>query len=226
MVPRATDVGSPAERDLEELARFCRHDLLEPIRTIAIGLDLLDAPDIDADERVTLAAYMQSSVRGLDAVARRLTEYLRLSTAQPRSLELADVVRTASAETAVRFPMVPLEIEAAPVRITADPILICDMFTELFDNAARHGANGPSRRLIVSHDLVDDDQRLRIIEPGAQDWADDASLIELFRAGRAGGTGGTGVGLAICRRICELHGGGLRLLSSPEGPGVEIRLAR
>ncbi len=216
-------VVSPAERDLEELARFCRHDLIEPIRTIGIGLDLLDSEDIADDEKTVLAAHMRSSVRNLDAVARRLTEYLRLSSARPTQLELDDVVRTAAAATAIRFPMVPLHIDSTSTVFSADPILVCDLFTELFDNAARHGtAEGP-RRLHLDHELIGDEFCIRLSEPGADPWGDDPSLVELFRSSRAGGPG---VGLAICRRITELHRGSLRLMSVGDGPGVEIRLAR
>lgn len=209
-------------RDLAELRRFCSHSLREPIHTIAIGLDLLDADDIVGEQREVIDRQVRDSVAGLERMATRLSDYLRLETTDPTEVRVGDAAAAAARTVAARYPAVSLGVDAPDVSIVADPMLLCSAFVELFDNAARHGGEGSICHVDVTVTAEDPGHVVRVRDRGPHDWLDDPSLVELFRHGR---DGGPGVGLSICRRITELHEGSLRLVADHADPHVELVFA-
>lgn len=211
--------AAESTRDLAELRRFCSHSLREPIHTIAIGLDLLDADDIVDAQRALIDRTVRDSVAGLERMATRLSDYLRLEAVDPAEVGIADATAAAARTVAARYPAVSLGIDAPDLTIVADPMLLCTAFVELFDNAARHGGEGSICNVDVGVTADERGHVIRVRDHGSPEWLDDASLVELFRHGR---NGGPGVGLSVCRRITELHGGRLRLVADPADPHVEL----
>ena len=113
-----------------------------------------------------------------------------------------------------------LELGAAPspALVSADPDRLRQVFANLFENCIRYGGSG--RVALHGHDggaalaiTVDDSG------PGVPDAA-LARLAERFyrvEASRGRAHGGAGLGLALCQRIVEGHGGTLAFARSPLG---------
>jgi two-component system sensor histidine kinase BaeS len=99
------------------------------------------------------------------------------------------------------------------------------VLANLLENAVRYTDEGG--RIEVHGDVVG--EALDIVIDDSAPTVPDAEIPRLgerfFRgeAARAAATGGAGLGLALCRRIVEAHGGRLDFAASPHG-GLRVRL--
>jgi signal transduction histidine kinase len=75
---------------------------------------------------------------------------------------------------------------------------------------------------------TDRDVVLRVTDNGdGFDAEEREHVFDMFRRGRAGaGLSGTGIGLAICRRVTEHHGGRIWIESRPVGGRICVQLPR
>jgi hypothetical protein len=111
---------------------------------------------------------------------------------------------------------VRLQVDAPPsvVPVCADLGLIERVLDNLIGNALRHSPDGGTIRIEIGRH--DGQVGARVIDTGTGIAAQDLPHIfdRYYRGGR-GGAGGAGLGLAIARRIVELHGGTLAVESAP-----------
>ena len=141
----------------------------------------------------------------------------------------AEVIAAAASRFAERHPEHPLEVHAdgALPTLEADPALLRRVLDNLLDNAAKYGTPAPAPIELTARAEtsgvvwevrdrgigIADDDRERIFEP-------------FFRTDRSRGrdTGGIGLGLTLCRRIVEAHGG--HLVAEPRvGGGAVFRVS-
>jgi signal transduction histidine kinase len=178
---------SPTQRDfLETVARNGRH-LLELIS------ELLDLSKIEAGRlRLTLEA--------LD-----LRDLLR---------EAADTVR---AQTEQRRHHLDLEVPDEPLRVTADHGRVRQVLLNLLSNAIKFTPDGGHLRIVGRPD--NGGARIEVIDTGIGIARSDQP--KLFRefvqldASASRHYEGTGLGLALCKRLVELHGGRIGVESDP-----------
>lgn len=111
--------------------------------------------------------------------------------------------------------------------LRADPALLRRLFDNLVGNARKYSSDPVSVR---AHE--DDDVVVVVVEDHGIgiDEADLERIFEpFFRSDRSRQrtTGGTGIGLALCRRIVELHGGTIEAASAGgAGTKITVRLPR
>lgn len=220
--------------DLKEFATVAAHDLQEPLRKIQFFgeqlkiecTEALGAEGRDYLERMRNAAKrMQRLISDLLALAR-----IRTAEQPFVPVDLADVIRNVVSDLEVRIEQVGARLHVGELpTIEADPTQMRQLLQNLIDNALKfhrpdeapvvkiHGellsvregrpsGNSPvaeSCRVIVEDNGVGFDENYldRILAP--------------FQ--RLGGREheGTGIGLAICRKIVERHGGEIFAKSTP-----------
>ena len=221
---------SPSE--LAQLLRVIGHDMQEPLRMVTsftglLSRDYADSLDRDAREYIDLA---RDGAHRMQHMLRDLVTYLRLSRPAPR--RAVDV--TSVAERAVEKLSGELERVSAEIRLPPLPIVVAVeeqlevLFEELIANATRfRGATAPRITIAATAEL--DHWVFSVGDNGvgiaAEHWE---AVFELFRRlhPREAGSG-RGVGLAMCKRIVELHGGAIWLQSQPEhGTTVYFTLPR
>jgi signal transduction histidine kinase len=127
------------------------------------------------------------------------------------------------------FADLPLVLNIAPGLPSPmlDRVRITMLLRNLLDNARRHAA-GASRpaELSLRQEGAELVLRLRDFGPGVAP-EQLARLAEPFYrpdAARGRATGGVGLGLYLCRRVAEAHGGRLTLHAAEPGLDVELRL--
>ena len=211
-----------SNRDLERFAYVASHDLRAPLRNVRQGLELLDAHladrggaglDGEADE---LRGLVIDAVDRMEHLIGGLLTYARVQrTGKPPDTEVdldlvvADVVG---------------QLDAGDVVISTDPLptvvgdasQLQQLLFNLIENAVRYRAHDREPRVGVVDRSTADEWRIEVVDNGIGIEPDDQERIfELFRRAHQG-YDGVGLGLTICQRIVERHGGTILVDSSPD----------
>lgn len=162
-------------------------------------------------ENVSDPALRQKLLPTIDHVAHILSQLLQLSETETAAVALEDVDLHAVAVSAVEY-MAPLIIDqnrmielvgaSGPVKIRGQYELLFRALRNLIENAARHTPEGSC--ITVG---VEADGTLWVADQGSGVPIEARDLIfERFWRGDRNATGRSGIGLAIVKRIADLHG--------------------
>lgn len=217
-----------ANVDLRDFARVAAHDLREPARRMATLADLLR---VEEGER--LSAEGRALLDRLDGVAddmlRRVSGLRTLSgigEGPPPArapVVLDDVVDGVLAEHAAPLAARPVEVrrDALPT-VSAHRELVALLYRHLVANALQHAAPGPmTLRFTAARD--GDGWVLGVHNTGSTLPADRLDRVFAPFA-RLDGASGAGLGLSICRRVAERHGGWIRAEAGPDGVHIVFSL--
>lgn len=225
--------------DLEEFAYVVSHDLKEPLRSVSGFIELLNRRNRDKLD-ATAHGYIDRSLAGAErmkALIDDLLLYARTSTG-PRTLQRVDtneVVQEVQASLAksIREANARVEVGELPV-IWAEPPQIARLFQNLIANAIKFRRDEPPVIRISAEPEPGSG-------PGAGAWRfsvqDNGIGIESQYAERVFQVfkrlhahdeyPGTGIGLSICKKIAERHGGRIWLESEPgAGSTFHFTIAR
>jgi signal transduction histidine kinase len=214
--------------ELEQFAYIASHDLQEPLRIVAGYAELMSRRyrgklDRDADEFI---GYMVDGVRRMQSLIDDLLEYSRVGTKgrQPEPTDVDQVLDQAlrNLGRALEETGARVEAESLPT-VPADEGQLVQLFQNLIGNAVKfHGDEPP--RVRVEAQRRNGEWEFAVADNGIgidPDYGDQ--IFEIFQRlhGRDEFTG-TGIGLAICRKIVDRHGGRIWLESTP-GEGSTFR---
>ena len=214
---------------LEQFAYVASHDLQEPLRTMGVYAQLLakkykgkldsDA-DMFIDNIVIGSSRMNALVNDLLAYARTTTEIER-----PSSIALDEDLEAALTQLAQA-------IEESGATVTHDPLptmqldrgQMVRLFQNLVGNALKYRNPGEPPRIHVGAEQAGEEWVISVQDNGIGFDSKYASSIfaPFKRLHTAVEYPGTGVGLAICRRIVEGHGGRI-WAESALGEGATFR---
>jgi len=218
--------------ELQEFAFIAAHDLQEPLRKIQTFCDMAQkrcVPALDNTSRDYLVRVVNSASR-MRRLLRDLLEFSRVAArpGPPNKIDLVKIVREAADvfEASVRETGCKIEIENMPA-IEADETQMLRLFQNLIGNALKfRGAETPHIKIYGRLDS----KRMCEIFVKDNGIGFDPQYAELIfkpfqRLHGRSEYDGTGMGLAICRKIVERHGGSIRVQSEPgKGSTFMIRL--
>ncbi len=230
-----------SNQELDRFASIVSHDLKEPLRKIKIFGDLLlqenrqllKAKGIDYIERMGLAAIrMQKLIDSLlnySQISRQKDPFMLMNIGEPVAESLKNL------EVLILETRADIQVDHLPT-IEADRLQMIQLFQNLISNALKfHKKNQPPRIRIYSNDPSGEGMDQRFSEIFVEDNGigfDEVHADRIFAPFERldevrEGYEGTGVGLAICRKIVEYHGGSISAGSSPgKGATFIIKLPK
>lgn len=207
----------------DRLLRDVSHELRSPLTRMKVAFALLP----DGEKKELLSADLAE----METMIGELLELERLRDGRGLELgrhDLAPILRSAAAAFEGAPPGVLLELPDGELAARVDPEKMRTVLRNLLENAVKYAfAESAPVRLSAARDGEAIVLRVRDDGPGIPE-ADRASLFEpFFRVDRSRSkkTGGYGIGLSICKRIVEAHGGTIALEESPgRGATFAVRL--
>ncbi|MBO4406470.1 MAG: HAMP domain-containing histidine kinase [Clostridia bacterium] len=208
------ELEEAAAREKDFTASFA-HELKTPLTSVIGYADMLRGKKLSPEGQKEAAEYIFSEGKRLESMSRALLSLFSLEKEEPvlrdlRFRDIADgIARSASRsfdETGVRLV---LDVQGAVVR--AEPDLLKVLILNLLDNARKASAKGD--RVILRGERTEKGYRVSVTDQGCGIPREALKKITepfyMVDKSRAREQGGAGLGLALCRKIAELHGTGL-----------------
>lgn len=198
--------------ELEQFAYVASHDLQEPLRMVTSYVQLLSKRykgklDQDADEFIAYAVDGSNRMRTL---INSLLEYSRVNREKPfEEIDLNELLKDIKQNllSQIEESAVVLKWGELP-DIKGDPVLISQLFQNLISNAIKFKSDRPPE-ISISCEIKNEEYLFSIIDNGIgiqEEYADKIFII-FQRLHSKEKYPGTGIGLAICKKIVEKHGG-------------------
>jgi PAS domain S-box-containing protein len=202
-----------------QTAAMVGHDLRNPLQGIAGALHLLKQDSLTAEERNEMLQVIEKSIRYSDAIVRDLSEYsseiqLKLAEATPKSV-------TRDSIEAVKVPqnVIIQDLSEDHPTLRADPDKMKRVFINLIENAIDAMPQGGT--LTISSKKSDRNVEIAVTDTGS--GMSQKVMENLWKPLQTTKAKGLGLGLAICKRIVDAHGGTISV-KSKDGEGTTVTI--
>lgn len=210
--------------ELEQFAYVASHDLQEPLRMVASFTELLaerykDELDDRAKEYISFAT---DGAKRMQVLINDLLQYSRVGSKEKEfssvdcnllchnliEKELSLAIRESSADVIVnKLP-----------KVMGDERQLSQLFQNMISNAVKYTAESTIPKIVISASEEEDKWRFSVCDNGIGIAPEFHSRIFIIFQRLHGKSeySGTGIGLAICKKIVELHGGRIWLEPEPK----------
>lgn len=229
---RDLDVLRTAVRRKDEFLALLAHELRNPLAPLLSAIQLMDLSPDDLAQQTKLRQIMARQVEQL----MRLTDDLRDISAITRgkfSLEKKPLELGEAIETACDLARPPLQeaghqftrtLPGENLVVLGDKVRLAQVIGNLLINAAKYTPTGGQVALLVRRD--GDHAEIRVRDNGIGIPAEMLPRIfDMFmqvNESKVRSQGGLGIGLALAKRLVEMHEGAISVTSGGEGTGSDF----
>ena len=209
-------------QELQEFAFVASHDLSEPLRKIHTFGSLLESKNVDTLDEPSrdYVSRMMGAANRMQELLNALLGYSRIETRgqEFRSTRLDDIAKDAATDLELAIKNINARVEIGPMpTVNGDPSQLRQLFLNLIANAVRY--HRTEIETVIRVYAKGNDGACRIFVEDNGIGFDEKYLDKIFQPfqrlhGKHEYTG-TGIGLAICRKIVERHGGTITAKSTP-----------
>lgn len=210
-----------SNEELEQFAYVASHDLQEPLRAVTGCVQLLQkfyGDKLDGEARELI----QHAVDGASRMRDLINDLLAFSRVGTRGAPLVPtdmerVVDAALANLSVSLHETGAEVTRDPMpTVMGDASQLAQLFQNLIGNAVKFRSERQPRIHIGAREVGESwEFSVRDNGIGIEPQYLDRIFVIFQRLHTRAEYDGTGIGLAICKRIVERHGGGIRAESEP-----------
>ncbi|QDT73283.1 hybrid sensor histidine kinase/response regulator [Lacipirellula limnantheis] len=222
-----------ADRRKDEFLATLAHELRNPLAPIAAGIELLKGSTADPGASEEIRLIMERQTQHMVRLIDDLMDVSRITRGKlalrESDVALHDVIRNAVDATKGLFVAaghrLTLRLPEAPVVLHADGDRLTQVFSNLLSNAAKYTPEGGAIEFAAT--LSVSDVIVTVTDTGIGIPSDKLTQVfELFGQinQRLGAGGGLGIGLALVKRLVEMHGGRVEAESAGEGSGATFRV--
>jgi PAS domain S-box-containing protein len=220
----AEDLADAAQRTHEFIAMLA-HELRNPLAPIRNAVALMERKGLGDPVLESMRQTIDRQSMLLTRIVDELLDVNRIARGQfaveRRAIDLREVlhraIETSRPLIEQRHQTLELSIPDAALTVNGDPMRLTQVFLNLMNNAAKYTHIGG--KLLLKVDVVEGYYCIRVVDNGKGIPRESLETVfELFMQidpESCGTQGGLGVGLALVRRIVELHGG--RVVARSEG---------
>jgi PAS domain S-box-containing protein len=229
---RAEEKLRLADRHKTEFLATLAHELRNPLAPIQNSLNILHAANDATPSAYRLYEMMERQVGNLVRLVDDLLEMSRISTGKIELrrdiVDLTAVIRSA-VETS--RPLIDaaghelnLSLPPEPLAVDVDPMRISQVLANLLNNAAKY--TKPGGKIWLTAAKAADSAQMSLRDNGV--GIPGNMLPEIFDMftqidrDRKQAQGGLGIGLALAKKLIEMHGGAIEARSNGPGEGSEF----
>ncbi|MGE5503229.1 MAG: PAS domain S-box protein [Actinomycetota bacterium] len=220
-----------SNRELEQFAYVASHDLREPLRMVSAYVSLLErryGPALD-DEAREFIAFAKDGAARMDRMVLDLLDFSRVGRrSDPMGdVEFADILSEVMANLAIL-----VEDTGAAIRLPDDPPVVFGsrgelvrLLQNLIGNAIKYRAADRPPEITVTIAVRDADWQLSVADNGIGIPPEHRERVfGIFqRLHTREQYEGTGIGLAVCRKVVEHHGGRIWIEDGEDARGCIVR---
>lgn len=216
-------------QEREDFTAAFAHELKTPLTSIIGYADMLNTMKLSEEERREAYYYIYSQGKRLESLSHKLLELVSLDKHDISMVPNAAKSLAENILTTMRPIWKQRDIKGKILMekgiIYGDGELLLSLFYNLLDNAVK--AVEPGGFILMKGTCTDSGYEIKIVDNGRGIPEEEISRITeafyMVDKSRSRKEGGAGIGMALCKRIIELHRGTLMITSKP-GLGTVINL--
>lgn len=203
-----------ANDELQQFAYVASHDLQEPLRTMRVYAQLLsrrwrDRMDPDSEQFLNFIVDASGRMQTLVGDVLALSRVNRTAKPSATPIDLEDILKQvrANLQAAISESEASVTSSALPV-VPSDSAEMTQLLQNLIGNAIKYRRQDVRPEIRISAERNDSFWTVSVADNGVGISPEFAEQVFLpFKRLHGREIAGTGIGLAVCRRIVERHGG-------------------
>ncbi len=211
-----------SNKELEQFAYTASHDLQEPLRKIQFFGSRLKTnyENVLEEKAIDYIDRMINAVTRMENFIKDLLQYSRISTMAkpPEKVDLNEAVKEVlgDLDISIQETKAAIKIDNLPV-IDAEPMQIRQLFQNIIGNAIKYRRTDAAPNISITCRATGNENNSKIYEINITDNGigfDNSYSEKIFglfqRLHGKSEYEGTGIGLALCKKIVEQHGGSIK----------------